>query len=72
MIEPSSSITKSYGVVVGRTLVDTSEWSARVLVVNPGSDVVMLPPFSCVGNVVNVSAVAITLDLTSESEAKQS
>ena len=39
----------------GRTLVDTSNWSAEVLVINPGSDVVVLPPFSCVGDVVQVS-----------------
>ena len=39
----------------GRTLVDTSNWSAKVLVINPGPDVVVLPPFSCVGNVVQVS-----------------
>ena len=64
MIEPVSSITESYGVVVGRTLV--------VLVVNPGSDVVVLPPFSCGGNVVQVSAVTIARDLSSKSEAKQS
>ena len=51
MIEPTSEITESYGVLVGRTLVDTSKWSARVLVINPGSGVVVLPPFSCVGDV---------------------
>ena len=43
MIEPTSEIMESYGVLDGRTLVDTSNWSANVLVINPGSDVVMLP-----------------------------
>ena len=40
MIEPDSTIREGYGVVVGHTLVDSSDWSARVLVINPGSDVV--------------------------------
>ena len=62
MIEPNSTITVSYVVVVCRTLVDTSNWSAKVLVINPGSDVV-LPPFSCAGSVVQVSAVTITWDM---------
>ena len=59
MIEPASAIMESYGILVSRTLVDTSNWSARVLVINPGSDAVVLPMFSCVGNVVHVSAVSV-------------
>ena len=47
LIEPKIAITESYGVLVGRILVDASEWSASVLLVNPGSDVVVLPSFSC-------------------------
>ena len=47
LIEPKISITESYGVLVGRILVDVSEWSASVILVNPGSDVVVLPSFSC-------------------------
>ena len=54
MIEPDSTITENYGVLDGHTLVDTSNGSAKVLVINPGSDVVVLPPFSCVGDVVQV------------------
>ena len=42
-------------MLVGHILVDMSNWSARVLVFNPGSDVVVLP---CVGIVVQVSAVS--------------
>ena len=49
MIELDSTITENYAVLVGRTLVDTSNWSAKVLVINPSSDVVVLPPLSCVG-----------------------
>ena len=47
LIEPKIAITESYGVLVGRILVDASEWSASVILVNPGSDVVVLPSFSC-------------------------
>ena len=38
---------------------DASSWSARVLMVNPSSDVVVLPSFSCVGYLVLVSAVSV-------------
>ena len=34
MIEPDLDITESYGVLVVRTLVDASDWSASVLLVN--------------------------------------
>ena len=59
MIEPDSTITENYGVLVCHILVDMSNWSTKVLVINPGSDVVVLPPFSCVGDVVQVSAVTV-------------
>ena len=44
-------------------------WSAEVLVINPGSDVVVLPPFSCVGDVVQVSAVTVARTLSTRPEA---
>ena len=50
LVEPDVDITENYGVLVGRTLVDASDWSANVLLINPGSDVVVLPSFSFVGN----------------------
>ena len=59
LIEPQIALTESYGVLVGRTLVDALAWSASVLLVNPGSDVVVLPSFSCIGNLVPVSAVSV-------------
>ena len=59
VIEPNIAITESYGVLVGCTLVDASEWSANVVLVNPDSDVVVLPSFSCVGDLVPVSAVSV-------------
>ena len=71
MIEPVSAITESYGVLVGRILVDTSNWSASVLVINPDSEVVVLSPFSCMGSVVQVSAVAVAQDRSIPSEADQ-
>ena len=55
----------------GRTLVDTSNWSAKVLPINPGSDVVVLPPFSCVGNVVQVSVVTIAQKMSIRLESTQ-
>ena len=35
LVEPSGRLTEDYGVVVGRTLVYASSWSASVLMVNP-------------------------------------
>ena len=47
-------------VLVGRTLVDASSWSARVMMVNPSSAKwSYLPSFSCVGYLVPVSAVSV-------------
>ena len=40
---------------------DASSWSASVLIVNPSSDVIVLPSFSFVGNLVPVSAVSLAL-----------
>ena len=54
-------LTEDYGVLVGCTLVDASSWSASVLMVNPSADVIVLPSFSCVGNLVPVSAVSVAL-----------
>ena len=61
------SIRSSSGVLPGRCSLiepklaiteDASEWSANVLLVNPGSDVVVLPSFSCVGDLVPAVSVA--------------
>ena len=69
MIEPGDVITEDYGVLVGRTLVDTSDWSAAGLLINPGSEVVILSAFSCVGDVVQVSVVAVARTLSTQPEA---
>ena len=40
LMESCTDLTEDYGVLVGRTLVDASSWSASVLMVNPSSDVI--------------------------------
>ena len=54
-------LTEDYGVIVGHTLVDASSWSASVLMVNPYADEIVLPCFTCVGNLVPVLAVSVAL-----------
>ena len=61
LVEPCRSLTEEYGVVVGHTLVATSSWSASVLMVNPNAEDIVLPSFTCVGNLVPVSAVSVAL-----------
>ena len=46
-----------------------SNWSAEVLLINQGFDVVALPVFSCIGDVVQVSAVAVARILSTRLEA---
>ena len=58
LVESSRSLAEEYGVVVGHTLVDASSWSASVLMVNPNAEEIVLPSFTCVGNLVPVSAVS--------------
>ena len=48
------TLTEVNGVLVGRTLVVASLWSASVLMVTPSLEVVILPSFSCVGYLVSV------------------
>ena len=61
LVEPSRSLTKKYGVVVGHTLVGASSRSASVLMINPNAEVIVLPSFTCVGKLVPVSAVSVAL-----------
>ena len=51
------------------TLVDTLNWSAEVRLINPGPDVVVMPPFSCVDSVGQVYAVAVARTLSIRPEA---
>ena len=48
-------------MIVGHTLVDASSWSAGVLMVNPNAEEIVLPSFTCVGNLFPVSAVSVAL-----------
>ena len=48
-------------MVVGRTLVDASSWSASVLMVNPNAEEIVLPSFTFVGDLVPMSAVSVAL-----------
>ena len=48
-------------MVVRRTLVDASSWSAGVLMVNPNAEEIVLSSFTCVGDLVPVSAVSVAL-----------
>ena len=53
---------RSYGKLWGSGrsyLVDALDWAESVLLVSLGSDVVVLPSFSCVGTLVPVSAVSV-------------
>ena len=61
LVEPSGSLTEEYGVVVGRTLVDASSWSARVLMMNPNAEEIVLPSCAFVRDLVPVSAVSVAL-----------
>ena len=40
LVEPCMTLTEDYGVLVSRTLVDASSWSASFLMVNPSLEVV--------------------------------
>ena len=61
LVKPSGNLTEEYGVVVGHTLVDASSRSASVLIINPNVEEIVLPSFTCVGNLIPVSAVLVAL-----------
>ena len=61
LVEPCMGLTENYGVIVGHTLVDASLWSAGVLMVNPNAEEIVLPSFTCVGDLVPVSAISVAL-----------
>ena len=48
-------------MIVGNTLIDASSWSAGVLMVNPNGEEIVLPSFTCVGNLVPISAILVAL-----------
>ena len=60
-MEPYRSLTEEYGVVVGHTLVDGSSWPASVLMINPNAEEIVLSCMTCVGLLVPISAVSVSL-----------
>ena len=61
LVEPSRTLTEEYGVIVCHTLVDASSRTASVLMVNPNTEEVVLPSFTCVGKLMPVSAISVAL-----------
>ena len=57
LLEGLTLFAENTGLVVGRTLVNPSEWSVLVLVSNFSQDTVMVEPFSEVGMVAHISAI---------------
>ena len=55
---------EEYGVVVGHTLVDASSWSGSVLIVNPNTEVVVLPGLTLIGKLVPVAAISVAIEDT--------
>ena len=54
--------SENTGLVVGRTLVDSSGWKVPVLVSNFGQETVMVEPFLEIGMIAQVSAIQPTMD----------
>ena len=67
LLEGLTIFAENTGLVVGRTLVDPSQWRVPVLVSNFSQDTVMLEPFSEVGMVTQVSAVQAVTEATDRS-----
>ena len=59
LIVPNRDLTEEFGVVVGHTLVDASTSSANVLMINPNAEEVVLPCRTCIGQLVQISAVSV-------------
>ena len=57
LLEGLTLFAENTGLVVDRTLVDTSSWSVPVLVSNFSQETVMVEPFSNVGMVAQISAI---------------
>ena len=57
LLEGLTVFSENTGLVVGRTLVDPSEWKVPVLVSSFGQETVMVEPFSEIGMIAQVSAI---------------
>ena len=67
LLEGLTVFAENTGLVVGRTLVDPSQWRVPVLVSNFSQDTVMVEPFSEVGMVTQVSAIQAVTEATDRS-----
>ena len=65
LLEGLTVFSENTGLVVGRTLVDPSEWKVPVLVSNFGQETVMVEPFSEIGMIAQVSAIQPVMNQTS-------
>ena len=62
LLEGLTVFVENTGLVVGRTLVDPSEWRVLVLVSNFGQETVIVEPFSEIGMISQVSAIQPVMD----------
>ena len=54
LVEPAIQLIEEYGILVGHTLVDASSGSGSALIVNPNTEVVVLPGLTFIGKLVPV------------------
>ena len=64
LLEGLTVFAENTGLVVGRTLVNPSQWRVPVLMCNFSQDTVMVEPFSEVGMVTQVSAIQAVMETT--------
>ena len=67
LLEGLTVFAENTGLVVGRTLVDSSGWRIPVLVSNFGQETGMVEPFSDIGMVAQISAIQPIMDQPSQS-----
>ena len=72
LLEGLTVFAENTGLVVGRTLVDSSGWRVLVLVSNFGQETVMVEPFSEVGMIAQVSAIQPVMDQPSRASGDPS
>ena len=65
LLEGLTVFSENTGLVVGRTLVDPSEWKVPVLVSNFCQETVMVEPFSEIGMISQVLAIQPVMNQTS-------
>ena len=66
LVEPARQLIEEYGILVGHTLVDASSGSGSVLIVNPNTEVVVLPSLTFIGKLVGVPTITTYVDMASK------